>query len=118
LKPSVRVVLSSQTLKSVEAMRDYVHQHYHRPIGLSEVAAALKMNASYLSNVFSQTTGVTFHRFLEEVRLARARELLRNPRNRVGEVAATAGYASPDAFRHAFKARQGLSPEAWRTAQQ
>ena len=38
-------------------------------------------------------------------------------RNRIGEVARAAGYASPDAFRHAFKAHEGLSPEAWRAGQ-
>ena len=98
-------------------MRDYVHQHYYRPINLAEVASAMKMNASYLSDLFSQTTGVTFHQFMEEVRLSKARELLRDPRNRVREVAGAAGYASPDAFRHAFKAHEGLSPEAWRAGQ-
>ena len=71
----------------------------------------------YLSVLFSQTTGVTFHQFLEEVRLSKARELLRDPRNRVREVAGAAGYASPDSFRHAFKAHEGLSPEAWRAGQ-
>jgi hypothetical protein len=33
-----------------------------------------------------------FHQFLEEVRLSKAKELLRDPRNRVGEVACTVGY--------------------------
>ena len=103
--------------KLVEAMLEYVHQHNHRPISLEELASAMKMNASYLSALFSQTTGVTFHHFLEEVRLSKAKELLRDPRNRVGEVARAAGYASPDAFRHAFKAHEGLSPEAWRAGQ-
>ncbi len=107
----------SRAQKLVAAMRDFVHQHYHRPIGLSEVASAMKMNGSYVSALFSRTTGVTFHHFLKEVRLSKAKELLRDPRNRVGEVARAAGYASPDAFRHAFKAREGLAPEAWRTGQ-
>ena len=77
----------------------------------------MKMNTSYLSTLLSQTTGVTFHHFLEEVRLSKAKELLRDPRNRIGEVACAIGYASPDAFRHAFKAHEGLSPEAWRAGQ-
>jgi two-component system response regulator YesN len=84
---------------------------------LDELASAMKMNASYLSALFSQTTGVTFHQFLDNIRLSKARELLRDPRNRVGEVAGAAGYASPDSFRHAFKAHEGLSPEAWRAGQ-
>ena len=107
----------SHAQKLVEAMADYVHQHYHRPISLDELASTMKRNASYLSALFSQTTGVTFHQFLEEVRLSKARELLRDPRNRVREVARAAGYASPDSFRHAFKAHEGFSPEAWRAGQ-
>jgi two-component system response regulator YesN len=98
-------------------MLDFVHQHYHRPIGLGDLASAMKMNASYLSALFSQTTGVTFHQFLEEVRLSKAKELLRDPRNRVREAACAAGYASPDSFRRAFKAHERLSPEAWRAGQ-
>ncbi len=109
--------LGSHARKLVEAMLDYVHQHSHRPINLGELASDMKMNASYLSALFRQTTGVNFHQFLEEVRLAKARELLRDPRHRVGEVACAAGYASPDVFRHAFKAREGLSPNAWRAGQ-
>jgi AraC-like DNA-binding protein len=114
---TVQPGLGSHARKLVDAMRDYVHQHYHRPISLGELASAMKMNASYLSALFSETTGVTFHQFLEEVRLSKARELLRDPRNRIREVACAAGYASPDAFRHAFKAHEGLSPEAWRAGQ-
>ena len=100
--------------KLVDVMRDYVRQHYHRPFGLDDLASAMNMNASYLSALFSQTTGVTFHHFLEEVRLSRAKELLRDPRHRIGEVANATGYASPDAFRHAFKSHENLSPDAWR----
>ena len=103
--------------KRVEAMLEHVRQHYHCPINLGDVASTMKMNASYLSALFSQTTGVTFHHFLEEVRLSKAKEMLRDPRSRVAEVARAAGYASLDAFRHAFKAHEGLSPEAWRAGQ-
>jgi two-component system response regulator YesN len=111
---TVQPGLGGHAQKLVKAMIDYVHLHYHRTIGLSDLASAMQMNASYLSALFSQTTGVTFHQFLEEVRLSKAKELLRDPRNRIGESAAAVGYASPDAFRHAFKAHEGLSPEAWR----
>src|ERR1035441_7544868 len=95
-------------------MLDFVHHHYHRPISLEDLASAMRMNASYLSALFSQTAGVTFHQFLEEVRLSKAKELLRDPRNRVREVAYAVGYANPNYFRDAFKAHVGLPPSAWR----
>ncbi len=114
---TVQPGLGSHAQKLVEVMADYVYQHGHRPISLDELASAMKRNASYLSALFSQTTGVTFHQFLENIRLSKAKELLRNPRNRVGKVARATGYASPDTFRHAFKAHEGLSPDAWRAGQ-
>jgi AraC-like DNA-binding protein len=114
---AVQPGLGDHAKKLVDAMCAYVHQHGHRPINLKELASAMKRNASYLSALFSRTTGVTFHHFVEEVRLSKARESLRDPRNRVGDVACAVGYASPDAFRHAFKAHEGLSPEAWRAGQ-
>jgi AraC-like DNA-binding protein len=107
----------SHTQKLVEEMADYVHQHYYRPISLKDLTSVMKRNASYLSALFSQTTGITFHHYLEVLRLSKAKELLRDPRNRVGEVARAVGYASPISFRHAFKAHLGLSPEAWRARQ-
>ena len=58
---------------------------------LAQVPRRMQMNASYLSALFSQTTSVTFYQFLEEVRLSKAKALLGDPRNRVGEVACAAG---------------------------
>jgi AraC-like DNA-binding protein len=117
LESMVKPGLESHAWKIVDAMCDYVHHHYHCPIGLGDLASAMKMNASYLSALFSHTTGVTFHQFLEEVRLSRAKALLGDPRNRVGEVAGAAGYVSSDSFRRAFKTHEGLSPGAWRAGQ-
>jgi PAS domain S-box-containing protein len=106
----------SRARQIVATMAEYVQQHCHRPINLGDVAVAMKMNRFYLSTLFHQTTGTTFTHFLRDVRLARAQELLRDRRNRINEVAAAAGYASADAFRHAFRAYVGLSPKAWRAA--
>ena len=95
---------------------DYLRQNYHRQIRLTDAASALKMNPTYLSSLFSHTVGISFHHCLEEFRLAKAKELLRDPRNRVREVAAAVGFASEGSFRHVFKDRAGLAPSAWRQA--
>jgi AraC-like DNA-binding protein len=105
---------NSRAQQIVQEMVAYMQEHYQRPLSLGDVASALKMNASYISNLFSQTLGVTFHSYLEEFRLAKARELLRDPHSRICEVACAVGYASPDQFRHVFKIRVGVPPSAWR----
>jgi AraC-like DNA-binding protein len=107
-------VAGERSARLVERMADYVRHHYHRPLGLRQVADELGMNASYLSGVFSRATGMTFHQYLDEVRLQEACALLRDPQNRVSEVAERVGYASGDWFRHAFRQFTGLPPSAWR----
>lgn len=98
----------------VQRMLDYIHQHYCRPMQLGDLAEAMNMNAAYLSDLFHTALGVTFHHYLEQLRLAKARELLRNPVNRVCEVACAVGYVNPNHFREVFKAHVGVSPSAWR----
>jgi two-component system response regulator YesN len=111
LSPRVR----SHPRQIVERVQTYVLEHYHRPLQLADVAAALHLNPSYVSDLFSHAAGTTFHHYLAEIRLAKAKELLRNPTWRVCEVACAVGYASAESFGHAFRAETGLAPSAWRT---
>ena len=83
-------------------------------MSLCVVATALEMNAAYLCHLFSRTLGVTFHQYLTELRMAKAKELLLDPHRRVCDVASAVGYASSDQFRHAFKTHAGIPPSAWR----
>jgi AraC-like DNA-binding protein len=105
---------ASHTQQLVEAMLNYIKKHYNHPMQLGDVASALHMNASYLSSLFSPTLGMTFHEYLEELRLSKAKELLRNPATPVCEVAARVGYTSAGHFWRAFKAQTGFSPRTWR----
>ena len=98
----------------VQRMLEYVHTNYHRPLQLGDVADALKMNACYLSSLFSHTLGVPFHYYVNKIRLAKAQELLRDPVCRVCEVACAVGYASAESFRSSFRTEIGMSPSAWR----
>jgi AraC-like DNA-binding protein len=107
---------SNHTRRIVEAMLDYVRRHYCEPMQLGDLAAAMSLNAAYVSDLFSTTTGMTFHHYLEELRLSKAKELLRNPVKRVREVAREVGYTNPNHFRNVFRARVGLAPSAWRQA--
>ena len=105
---------SKHSRQMVEAMLDYIQRHYSHPLQLSDLAATFNLNAAYVSDLFSTTLGVTFHHYLEELRLAKAKELLRDPRQRVCEVARAVGYTNPNHFRNVFSARVGRSPTAWR----
>ncbi len=114
IKPAVQAPGGSHAQHLVARMTEWTGQNYQRPMSLSELASAFGMSAAYLSHLFSKTTGVTFHKYLDELRLAKAKELLADPLNRISEIASAVGYASDDYFRQAFRVRMGISPRRWR----
>jgi AraC-like DNA-binding protein len=106
--------VGNHSRQMVEAMLDYIHEHYYHPLQLSDLATAMHHNASYVSDLFSTTLGMTFHSYLEELRMAKAKDLLRNPLKQVREVAEAVGYVNPNHFRHVFSTHVGMPPSAWR----
>jgi two-component system response regulator YesN len=98
----------------VTQMLDYAQRRYHLPIHLDDVAEALGRSACYLCSLFSRTVGRSFHHYLDDLRLHRAKELLGNPKHSVCEVAYAVGYTDANYFRQAFKAHTGSPPMVWR----
>lgn len=102
----------------VQRMLTCIELDYGKPITLRHCAAKLRMNAAYLSDLFSRATGVPFKRHLTELRMAKAKTLLDDPTKTASEVAYAVGYSSEDRFRVAFKISTGLSPKLWRETMQ
>ena len=91
-----------------------IQERYSQPLTLAQCAEELRLNAAYLSALFSRQVGMPFKTYLTEVRIEKARELLSDPARNISEVALAVGYASENRFRGAFKSATGLSPRAWR----
>jgi AraC-like DNA-binding protein len=91
---------------------------YRKPITLQHYVRELRMNAAYVSSLFSRAVGVPFKIYLTELRMEKARELLGEAANSVSDVAYAVGYSSGDRFRFAFKKATGLSPRLWRQTMQ
>ena len=104
----------SHAQQIVHRLLERLELDYRKPITLQQCARELGMNATYLSGLFSRTTGVPFKACLTELRLEKARALLTDPAKTIAEVAFAVGYASEDRFRFAFKKATGLSPRLWR----
>lgn len=102
----------------VHRLLECIAADFGRPITLRQCASKLGMNAAYLSDLFSHAVGVPFKTYLTELRLAKARELLNDPRQTASEVATAVGYSSENRFRIAFKKATGLSPKLWRETMQ
>ena len=64
--------------------------------------------------VFSQETGCTFKEYLTEIRIRRAKELLRTTPLRSADIAYEVGYNDPHYFSYVFRKNTGLTPSEFR----
>jgi two-component system, response regulator YesN len=105
---------SPHTLIIYQAKK-YIDSHYADPdLSLNSVAAQVNLSANHLSVVFSQETPQTFKEYLTEVRINKAKALLRTTSSSVAEIAYQVGYNDPHYFSAAFKKNTGLSPTEFR----
>ena len=80
-----------------------------------EVARLVAMHRRTLNRRLA-AHGTTFHVLAAEVRYEIARQLLRDTRMPLAQIAATFDYADASAFTRAFRRWSGIAPSAWRAA--
>lgn len=78
------------------------------------LADAVSLSPNYMATLFKSEVGRTVHQYLLAVRLERAKQLLKNPRYRMYEVANAVGYGNANYFSKMFKKETGVSPREFR----
>lgn len=99
----------------VENAKKYISENYHdKELTLNTVAHEVNVSPNHLSAMFSQKTGQTFVKYLTDVRMHRAKELLKCTSKRSNEICEEVGYRDPHYFSHLFKKNVGCSPIQYR----
>lgn len=92
----------------------YIGEHYSEPITLTTVAREVYLTPSYLCRVFKREAGVTFHEYLNRVRVNKAKELLRDRDLRLTDISLMVGFTDQSYFTKVFKRLTGTLPRAYR----
>jgi two-component system response regulator YesN len=93
---------------------DYINEHYHQNLSLSDVAEALKISSYYLSRVFHQKIGVTFTDYLTNLRIEKAKEMLVKDMTSIKEISLSTGFNSQIYFSKVFRKATGMTPNDFR----
>lgn len=88
------------------------------PHTVESLADSVRMSRSAFAKRFAAAYGSGPMELLRELRMRRAGVLLRDTDLPVKRIAEMVGFASRSAFTRAFEGQAGLSPRAFRTAQQ
>ncbi|MFW2490247.1 response regulator transcription factor [Clostridium chromiireducens] len=110
----MKIERDKRSKKRIEIAKAYINNNFMNNITLNEVAEHVQLNTSYFSNLFKKESGMNFSDYLLNIRLKRAKRLLRDPTIRVYEVGTMVGYEDAVSFGRAFKKKVGMSPKEYR----
>lgn len=95
--------------------KTYINDNYtNDKLSLNQVANHVYLCPSYFSAIFSQKTGQTFIQYLTDLRMNKAKELLKCTDMKTSEIAYAVGYKDPHYFSYIFKKTQNCTPKQYR----
>jgi two-component system response regulator YesN len=99
----------------IQRAMEYMKTHYQTPIRVQDVAQHVNLSENYFSNVFTKETGKTFSQYIQELRIDKAKELLRAGKHDWIDVGELVGMDNPKYFAKVFKKYTGITPVRYRS---
>jgi AraC family transcriptional regulator len=95
---------------------EYIEANLDREIALSALAETAGMSAHYFAELFKRSVHVSPHQYVLRRRIARARNLLNDPKITIFEAAVRSGFSDQSHFTKIFRRIVGVTPAAYRAA--
>lgn len=100
--------------QNLQSVKDYLDANYDRKITLDMLAETFYINKFYLTRVFKEQFGESVTGYLLQVRITRAKQLLRFSGQPIEEIAAECGMQDANYFARIFKKVEGVTPGEYR----
>lgn len=96
---------------------NYICANYTMSITLNELAEHTYVSTYYLSRMFKKELGKNFVEYLNEIRIEKAKELLKDNKYKTYEVAELVGIQDPHYFSKIFKKYVNMTPTEYKDSQ-
>ena len=100
--------------QSVLQVKEYMDEHYKDKITLEFLSSQFFISKYYLTHCFKDQFGISISNYLSNVRITKAKQLLRFTENTVENIAISVGIADPAYFSKLFKSIEGVPPTVYR----
>lgn len=101
----------------VTIVKNYIKSDY-KTATLEAAASLVHYSPAYLSSAFKTDTGVSFSRYLLQVRMEQAMQMLSDRSVKFYEIADAVGYLNPKNLTRNFKEYYGITPQEFRAGKQ
>ncbi|WFD11091.1 response regulator transcription factor [Tepidibacter hydrothermalis] len=93
---------------------EYIHNNYQENIKLKQCADKYHTSPSYIARMFKKHCGVTFITYINNLKIKKAREMLKDGNLSIKEVADKVGYNNLNYFYKTFKKNTGVTPNIFK----
>lgn len=98
----------------VKKVIDYIERNLEEKINLDNISKNIGYSKFHLNRVFSEQTGITIYKYLQNRRLTIAAEKLVKTNMPIAQIACAAGYDTQQSFSFAFKQVYLYPPKTYR----
>ena len=112
LANSLSEVLATEDI--ISRIKRYTLNYYYQELSMIELANHFNYSHSYLGKKFRSETGKSYHTYLNEIRIEKAKILLKESSLYIYEISERVGFSNPDYFHKKFKEKVGKSPKQYR----
>lgn len=93
---------------------EYIYDHLHERLVVSDIAAELGLSVQYLSKLFHAETGITLNRYILKKRIDAACQMLKYSDYEAVDIGSFLSFSSHSHFIQKFKQETGLTPKQYR----
>lgn len=112
------ICIDGDTMKNndpnMERVKRYIEERYNEPITLEALAKVACLSKYHFCRRFKKETGMTCTRYINWVRIERAKKLLLDRSLTISNVSSDTGFNDLTYFERVFKEFVGISPSAYR----
>jgi len=96
----------------------YMLTDISKPYSLEELSEKCGLTPPYFSGMFHRETGITFKKWLTDIRMEHAKQLLKNDDYSILDICLECGYGSLSHFIKIFRESTGMTPNTYRSQKQ
>ena len=111
-----KVVSDENKLTYINDAISYIQANFNKGITLDATATHLGLSSAYFSDLFHREMGTTFKEYLDDIRFAYVKRLLKFTELSVKEVCLKAGFYDYSNFARRFKNKYLLTPSEYRSS--
>ncbi|MDF2593091.1 MAG: hypothetical protein K0S75_2557 [Clostridia bacterium] len=105
-----------QDNKNMNRVIDFFREHYNsNDYSSAEVAKLANLSTYHFIRVFKQKTGQTPYEYLMDIKIEKAKEMLKNKNHTIIEICFACGFSNHSHFTTTFKKKSGVTPSEYRT---